>query len=238
MKKLLFFLMLCSCAKSNDVVAPQTTEEIVSQGGNPCLKKVTKNLLIIGDSISMGYNTYVQTDLCGFYNVQHVSLKADLIDNKEIQNAQGTTFTLANLDRWLDQAGPLDVIVWNNGLWNARDPATDSWAPGNATDLNTYESELIQIANKLKATGARVIFFTTTDIPASGSTFIPGRDILENVSAKSIMSGLGVETYDLYALAIQNPKLHLATDPIHFNTQGYTLFGEFISAMVLANYVN
>lgn len=219
MKYLIAFLLLVSCAKDNTATTPLVTQ--------------LPNLLIIGDSISMGYTSYVQKDLKLFYNVERAT-HADGTD----ENAQGTTYTIANLDRWLSQAGKVDVITWNNGLWNARDPSLDAQAPGNATDLTTYQNDLTNIGRKLLATGARVIFFTTTDIPSSGSTFIPGRDIDENTIAYNVLVPMGIEVYDLHALAISNAKLHLSTDPIHFNTQGYSLFGEFVSDMVRTNYEN
>lgn len=219
-------ILTIGCAASNSTQAPQTLTEQLA-----CHIQASKNLLIIGDSISMGYTAYVQHNLCGYYNVQRVT---DSEGNA--QNAQGTTFTLANIDRWLAQAGPQDVIVWNNGLWNARDPSLDPQAPGNATDILTYSNELRLIGQRLVATKARIVFFTTTDIPASGSTFISGRDITENAAALQVMDSLNIEHYDLYALAIQNPKLHHTDDPIHFNTQGYSLFGEFVSDMVRSNY--
>ena len=221
---LLLALGLTACGHQQN--APQV---VASNTGS-------KNLLIIGDSISMGYTTYVQKDLAGLYHVERVHFAPD-VNNGMDENAQGTTHVLANLDRWLAQApAHLDVITWNSGLWNARDPNLDPQAPGNATDLSTYQSELVQIATRLKATGARVIFFTTTDIPATGSTFIPGRDLDENAIANSVLPGMGIEVYDLNAMARSNSKLHLSTDPIHFNAQGYSLFGEYISDMVRTDY--
>lgn len=233
----LFLLpLLLACAHSTSSPSAPVAA-VVDTSGTVCPKPGPHKLLIIGDSISMGYTTYLQKDLCAFYDVQHVGHTENT--NEDIENAQGTTHTLANVDRWLAQAGPLtssDVITWNNGLWNARDPATDPQAPGNATDLTTYQTELEQIALRLKATGARVIFFTTTDIPTAGSTFIAGRDLDENTTAGTVMDAASIEHYDLNALARSNPKLHLSNDPIHFNTQGYSLFGEYIADMVRANF--
>lgn len=221
-------LVLSGCAKN----CTNGSEATIEPASN-CSIAADRNLLIIGDSISMGYTPYVQKNLCGTYNVERVHYPKDIADGMT-ENARSTSHTLLKLEGWLDRAAhPLHVITWNNGLWNARDPATDPEAPGHASDLATYEADLITIGTRLVATGARVIFFTTTDIPLSGSTFIPGRDTAENIIANAVLPPLGIEVVDLNAFTRAHPELHPATDPIHFTDEGYLQLGALISNAVL-----
>lgn len=244
MKYLFLVLLLAGCAAPSQS-GPSALETAPSPVAVPAPTPAPasqidtrKKLLVIGDSISLGYISYLQRNLEAFYQVQHAQLPAYTAKGL-IQNSEGTVYTLHYLDQWIAAAGPVDVITWNNGLWDASDPSYDA---DNAIDLASYEANLIAIATKLKATGARVLFFTSTDIPvdgkdpATGQLFIPGRDLEENAVALRVLPPLGVEVYDLNAMARSNPKLHLVNDPIHFNTQGYTLFGEYIADMVRANY--
>lgn len=199
--------------------------------------RANRNLVMIGDSISLGYTNYVIKGLCGEYNADHAHYPKEIADGQAV-NARGTTFTIAHIDEWLaEEPAQLDVITWNNGLWNALDPAQDTFHGPNATDDATYEADLITIGNRLKATGARVIFFTTTDVPGTAglSDRIPGRDLVLNDIAMRVLPPMGIEVHDLNALTRSNPQWHPATDLIHFTDAGYAAIGALIVQKVLGN---
>lgn len=212
---LILITCLTGCGKPSD--SHETTQ-------------VVENLLVIGDSISLGYLAPLQKDLETKYNVVHVK-----DESGADQNAQGTTFTLININRWLRQApSHLDVIIWNNGVWNALDPSINTEnGPANATDLDTYKSELIEIAKILNTTDARIIFVTTTDLPAPG--FFKDRDLEENKIAKSVLPSMGIEVFDVNELVRTNPQLHLGPNNIHFNEEGYELLAQVIAGAILIN---
>jgi len=70
------------------------------------------NVLILGDSVSIGYTPEVRSLLSGKANVYR-PLSAD---GMGAENCGDTTFGLANLDSWLAMAPHWSVIHFNFGL--------------------------------------------------------------------------------------------------------------------------
>src|SRR5688500_31492 len=89
-------------------------------------------------------------------------------------NCSGTTYGFAIIDCWLQlDGGKSDVIQFNWGLHDlkhvkAGDPkgaASDSPTDPPQATVEVYEKILREIVAKLKATGAKLIFATTTPAP-------------------------------------------------------------------------
>src|SRR4051812_39698630 len=108
-------------------------------------------VLIIGDSISMGYTLPVRELLQGVANVQRIP-----------QNGGDTGAGLANLDRWLQTGSPSgqpakwDVIHFNWGLHDLKhwkDGKMDMAGPQVAT-VEVYEQHLRELVARLQKTGA------------------------------------------------------------------------------------
>ncbi|MBO5761465.1 MAG: hypothetical protein J6S53_07985, partial [Lentisphaeria bacterium] len=68
-----------------------------------------KNLLLLGDSIRMGYDSYVQEKLAGRMNVFFPE-----------ENCRFAQYTLRTLSDWKGQLSlpEIQVVHWNNGLWD------------------------------------------------------------------------------------------------------------------------
>ena len=64
------------------------------------------NVLIVGDSISMGYTPFVQQILGNKANVSHYD-----------DNARDTNYGVANVDTWIGTT-KWDVISFNFGIWD------------------------------------------------------------------------------------------------------------------------
>jgi hypothetical protein len=173
------------------------------QDFTPC-NSGSKSLLVIGDSISIGYTPHLSQQLCGEYRVSHSP-----------GNAQNSTHTLANIDIW--EPGQSDIIVWNNGIWDT------SLSPIYGNTPAQYEQNLIDIANKLKTKAPRVIFLTTTRLYPNGHNDVSKVDLF-NDSAWRVLPGLGVEVYDLYTLSLQFEPY----DKTHYQVDGYSAFSNFI----------
>ena len=89
------------------------------------------NVLVLGDSISIGYTKDVRKLLEGRANV----FRPMRPDGKGPDNCGDTTIGLANLDRWL--AGPRwDVIHFNWGLWDLCYRDANSKNQGNRDKVN------------------------------------------------------------------------------------------------------
>jgi lysophospholipase L1-like esterase len=178
----------------------------------------TPRVLIIGDSISIGYTPYVQQALAG---------QAEVVHN--LGNAQDSANGLKNLEAWLGD-GKWDVISFNFGLWDLcyrrPGPVTqenrDKVNGSIAVPLDEYEKNLQAIATRLKATGAKVIFQSVTVVPAKE----PGRnsDDVEryNRAAANVMQRLDIPVNDLQSVtaALPNAMRESETD-VHYTESGY-----------------
>lgn len=171
------------------------------------------HLLVIGDSISIGYTPYVAESLRGDITVTHPN-----------DNCRYSAYTLQHVDEWIALQKPT-VITWNNGIW---DCTTATYSTP-----DEYEANLLLIAPKLKATGAKVYFITTTDIPVHADTtgYILGCEVERNEIARRVMADEAIEVVDLNAVALTIPELHTAVDTqdnVHFQNVGYQILGDAI----------
>lgn len=183
-----------------------------------------KRLLILGDSISMGYTPFVQKMLAE----QMVVLRP--MRGQKMENCSGTTYGVANIDRWLQiEGGKWDVIHFNWGLHDlkhmkadgktASDLATD---PPQAT-VEVYEKQLRAIVAKLKATGARLVFATTTPVPDEPmKVYRSNADVIRyNEAALRVMKDEGVAVNDLYTFVRPRMKeLQIQPANVHFVPAG------------------
>ncbi len=90
------------------------------------------------------------------------------------------------------------------------------------TDPKKYESNLNLLVQKLKATGARIIWGNTTPIRHSTSNvFALGSEIEYNIIASSVMKKHGIPVVDMYSyvkgiLNMEKPA-GFGADPFHFD---------------------
>jgi hypothetical protein len=182
------------------------------------------NVLLIGDSISIGYTREVRKALQGRANV----FRPMRADGKSPDNCGDTTIGLKNLDRWLGERR-WEVIHFNWGLWDLcyRHPASKS--QGNRDKVNgqisttpaDYERQLEQLVTRLKATGARLIWASTTLVPEGEDGRFPGDDVKYNAIAARVMARHGIEVNDLHALTRTfEPQLFVKPGDVHFTAEG------------------
>ena len=184
------------------------------------------NVLIIGDSISIGYTGHVRSQLEG---------KANVIHNPG--NAEGTTLGLKNLQQWLGDTN-WDVIHFNWGLHdlkhvtesgkNSNNPADPQQA-----DLAAYTANLKVLVKQLKATDAKLIFATTTPYPKGVRPCrLPEDAAKYNAAALKIMKANNIPVNDLYSLALPKLETLQRRRNVHFNPEGSELLAEQVSAMI------
>ncbi len=176
-------------------------------------------VLLIGDSISMGYTLPVRKLLEGKANVHRIPT-----------NGGPTKNGVANIDKWLGK-GKWDVIHFNHGIHDLK------YMPDGKRQVEPadYEANLRAITTKLKATGAKVIWATTTPIPDGDLT--PQRKFGQvpeyNEIAAKVIKENGVSINDLNAhitpriAELQNPK------DVHFKTAGSEFLAEKVAAEIL-----
>lgn len=163
-----------------------------------------KQVLLLGDSLRMGYEPVVRKMLEG---------KAGVSGPNE--NGRWAAYTLNSLRFWLDQFPTPDVIHWNNGLWDLGD---DYQLGRPFSSPEEYESALertITVLNKLFP-NAKIIMATTmpTDNPDS-SDIESYNVILKNVAAKH-----NIPVNDLFPIVKADVSL-IGSDHIHLTEEGF-----------------
>lgn len=184
---------------------------------DPALAPITDDpklprVLLIGDSISIGYTLPTRKLLEGKANVHRIPTNG------------GPTFNgLKNIDSWLG-SGKWDVIHFNWGLHDLKmDEAGKHQVP-----LEEYDKNLRTLVARMKKTGARLIWASTTPVP-EGKVNPPRKNedvIRYNAAAAKIMEEQGVVINDLYAFA--QPRLKEIQIPVnvHFTSKGSDALGE------------
>jgi lysophospholipase L1-like esterase len=177
-------------------------------------------VLLIGDSISIGYTLEVRALLQGRANVHRIPV-----------NGGATEVGLANIEDWLGD-GNWDVIHFNFGLHDAKYVSeTTQRAP-----RDEYVENLESLVTRMKATGARLVFATTTPVPKDGK-LQPGR-IFDSIEARNelavkLMRDEGVAIDDRY---VAKPVMEAIGRPndVHFALAGYSLLAKAVAESIAA----
>lgn len=202
-----------------DKESPFFTPERDKKGmkGDAPVDPALPNVLILGDSISIGYTVQVREGLKG---------KANVIRPKE--NCGDTRMGLAGIDKWLGKT-KWDVIHFNWGLWDLCYRNPDSKAQGNrdktkgkiSIPIPEYETNLEALVERLKKTGATLIWASTTLVPeGEGGRFV-GDDIKYNAAAARIMEKHGVRINDLHATTAKfGSEMFSGPGNVHYKASG------------------
>lgn len=193
------------------------------QAKDPALEPVQDvpglpRMLLIGDSISMGYTMPVRAALAGSANVHRIP-----------ENGASTKTGVERIDGWLGDA-KWDLITFNFGLHDLKVMEDGR----RQVSLAEYENNLTLIAQRLKKTGAKVIFVLTTPVPEGPVNPMrrPSDVAVYNGVARRVMESEGIGVVDLYTFAL--PRLKELQKPVnvHFTDEGYeALAGEVARAI-------
>lgn len=246
-KKKLWILLLLL------VNLPLTLGGSASDSDNPALPRV----LLIGDSISMGYTDDVREMLKGIANVHRPPL-----------NCMYSAYVAENIEKWLAK-GKWDVVHFNAGIWDCHfldkngeivfgvgedsvsDPSKYKQqvnkiltgvgrdATGHPskvdrirTSFEEYEKNLAIILDAIIAAGGRPVFATTTMVPRWNST--QRAHLLRlNEIAIDLMTRRQVQVNDLYTYSLPNLEEWQAEDRAHFTPLGYKHLAKQVSEEVL-----
>lgn len=173
------------------------------------------NVLIIGDSISLGYTPHARRALIGKANIVHAP-----------GNNQGTTLGRQKLTEWLGDMD-WDIIHFNWGLHDLKHVNPDTGKNFNdpsdpqQADIRQYRENMQVLVDQLRQTGAELIFATTMPYPAGVRPCrIPEDAPRYNEAAQRIMKKYGIAINDLYSFAL--PRLEELQNPVnvHFSPKG------------------
>jgi acyl-CoA thioesterase-1 len=182
-------------------------------------------VLLIGDSISMGYTLPVRKLLEGRANVQ-----------RPPENCGDTARGLSRLDTWLG-TNPWQVIHFNFGLHDLKHlDATGKLVPPDqgkqVAPVPQYEANLRQLVTRLKQTRARLIFATTTPVPAGSSGRVEKEEIRYNEAAVRVMRENGVAIDDLHAFVAPRQETLQLPKNVHFTPAGSAALGKTVAAAI------
>ncbi len=185
-------------------------------------------VLIIGDSISMGYTVPVRDLLKGKANVHRIPM-----------NGGPTTNGLKNLAAWLGES-KWDVIHFNWGLHDLKyvldDPnklvAVNTPGSHYQVKLEDYEKNLATLVTQLQKTGAKLIWCNTTPVPEGSQGRVGGDEMKFNEAAARVMKAAGMPTDDLRAHALVKIKEIQLPANVHYTPAGYKYLAEKVAAEI------
>ena len=169
-----------------------------------------KNLLIVGDSIRMGYDKSVKKTLEGRVNVIYPA-----------ENCRFACYLLRSFHDYFDgiRGEDIDVVHWNAGLWDClrlfeEDPHTP---------IDVYAYYIDRICKRIVklCPNAKVIFATSTSVLSEkmDKNFKRYNEDIEeyNRVAVEIVKKYGFEVNDLYSVSLTLDE-NAHSDPVHYYT--------------------
>jgi len=250
-----FNTLLLLLVASSGVTFAETAEEAwnklvgVKLDKNPMFAFVENdpglpNILIYGDSISMGYTQEVRKRLKGKANVYRmyrncgssklfIPLMTTMHETMRDKKKEGHwTF------KW-------DVIHFNSGLHDlkyTREGKPDSKERRRAVSIEQYGKNIRDMIAYLGKTdpGAKIIFATTTPIPESGMVRAVGDSVKYNKAALEVLEdSSSVAVNDLYGYTKANhSKWWSHPGNVHFNAEGRKAQGEEVARVILQELKN
>ncbi len=183
-------------------------------------------VFLIGDSISIGYTPEV---------IHQLQDKAFVSRAKA--NCGDTLRGLAALDSWLG-SGKWDLIHFNWGLHDLcyRNPEVktvgnrDKVNGTQSVPLEQYKKNLEELVLRLKKTGAKLIWASTTKVPDGEVGRFAGDELKYNKVALGIMQKHGVSINDLHQLTSSlDASLFRKSGDVHYTPQGSALLGQQVA---------
>ncbi|MFP3903242.1 MAG: SGNH/GDSL hydrolase family protein [Armatimonadota bacterium] len=175
---------------------------------------MTPRVLIIGDSISVGYTEPTQQILEGKAEVRRIPM-----------NGGPTIRGVEHIDEWLGDED-WDIIHFNWGLHDLKfmEDGTRQVPP------EEYKENLQALVTRLQETGARLIWASTTPVP-DGDVQPPRTDadvIMYNTIAREIMEAEDIVINDLYTRAVGCLDDIQQPENVHFTDEGSRVLAEWV----------
>lgn len=195
-------------------------------------------VLLIGDSISMGYTIPVREKLAGKANVVRPPM-----------NCGSTQTGLEKIDGWLALGGAdkkWDLIHFNWGLHDLKYVAPDGLTLADPADSTSkqvsppdeYRKNLQTLVAKLKATGAKLIWRNTTPVPDGTTGRLPADALRYNEIAAEVMKAEGIPVHDLNGFAAARLAEIQLPQNVHFSPEGSEVLAGDVARIILENLGN
>ena len=185
-----------------------------------------KKVILLGDSIRMGYDKYVKDALAGVAEVYYPD-----------DNCRFAQYLLRNMHQWKNEGKwptDADIVHWNAGLWDI----VELYGEEPLTIEAQYAEMVKRIDRHIRRLfpSAKIVFATTTSVVESGfrPEFKRRNSYIEryNEIAVDALAVSDCKINDLYALTRTLPDA-CRSDATHFNTpEGRKALGDRVLSYI------
>lgn len=185
-----------------------------------------KKVCLLGDSIRMGYESFVKEYLKEY----EVIYQSD-------DNGRFITYDIWLFNQLNKKYGPFDYVHFNAGYWdmNQEGPKGEPQIP-----VPLYKSELKRLIGLIKETGAIPVFSTTIpiyDTPVKDGIYEPTNYknawVLEyNLAAIEVMEEENVPVNDMYSVALKGKRYYKCSDSLHLTEEGYKVCAASVADII------
>lgn len=186
------------------------------------------NVLIIGDSISIGYTLPTRVLLQGKVNLHRIPT-----------NGGPTTKGTTEIEKWLGER-KWDLIHFNWGLHDLKymGPKGQNLYPKEKggkeqVTLADYEKNLDKLVARMKKSTTKLVWRNTTPIPPGSAGRYVGDSIKYNKAAARVMKKHGIPTLDLFTPSKKNMKDWMKPANVHYHAHGSQALAELVAKDVL-----
>ena len=185
-------------------------------------------VLLIGDSISIGYTLPPRALLKGKVNLHRIPT-----------NGGPTIKGLEQIDTWLGKK-KWDVIHFNWGLHDLKymGPNGENLFPKEKggkvqVPIQEYEKNLERLVIRMKKTNAKLIWRNTTPVPPGSKGRYVGDSIKYNAAAARVMIRHGIPTHDLFTMSKKRMKEIMLPANVHYTKDGSEVLGGDVAMVIL-----
>ena len=212
---------------------------------SPLGKSTMKNILLLGDSIRMGYDSFVQKKLEG---------RANVYFSKD--NGRFAQYTLRAINDWRIQLSlpEIHIVHWNNGLWdllhlNSNPTESDgetegeTISPKNVTSQLNFDKDPLTPPEMYRYMLGRVLTRIRQLFPKAEVIFATTTPVIEEQARWAYRSNAEIEQYNDIAREVLIPRgirinelgrfatekcQNLHRDWVHYNDDGSSLLADEI----------
>jgi hypothetical protein len=216
-------LLLTGLLIASSAFAQKKNDPFKDPFANPVDDPALPRVLIVGDSISIGYTPRVRRHLEGKANV-----------HRPRTNCRWSAFGNEHIESWVGDS-KWDVIHFNFGLWDWY-----GWSQEPKATPESYAASLDGIVTKLKKTKAQIIFGVTTPPcigPERKVKFVvsEARAAEFNNAALAVMKKHGVMINDLYAcIGSEREKYQRGANDVHYTENGRNVLAAQVATTITA----
>ena len=186
------------------------------------------HVLVIGDSISIGYTLPTRALLKGKVNLHRIRT-----------NGGPTTKGVTEIEKWLGKR-KWDLIHFNWGLHDLKYMGKDgtNLVPKEKggivqVPLSEYEKNLEKLVIRMKKSAKQLVWRNTTPIPPGSKARYVGDSLKYNEVAAQLMKKQGVPILDLFTPSKKNMQDWMKEADVHYHAHGSQALAERVAEDIL-----